>query len=95
MLGYTGAAPQNCDAIISRRIIERHLDSPSMWSIFLLQDILGISDIVKRDDPFERINDPSSTDHIWDYRMHITLDELVSNKRFISDIKTLVQKGNR
>ncbi len=40
-LGHHGEAPQQCEPWINKQIVEQHLYSPAMWSIFQLQDIIG------------------------------------------------------
>ncbi len=43
MLGHYGEAPYFCEPWINKEIILQNLYSPAMWSIFLLQDLLGIN----------------------------------------------------
>lgn len=96
LLGHPGEAPYHCEPWISREILLQHLQSPAMWSVFLVQDILGTNENIRRKDPKEeRINNPANQDHTWDYRMHITMEELLSEKDFISEIKTMVRDNGR
>ena len=54
-----------------KAIVLQHLYSPAMWSIFLLQDFLGMNEKIRRENPHEeRINDPANSNHYWNYRMH-------------------------
>ncbi len=95
-MGQYGKAPEVCAPFISREIILQHLYSPSMWSIFHLQDLLGISEKLRREDPKEeRINQPADPDHYWKYRMHLTLEELIRQKYFNKDLKTLITQSGR
>jgi 4-alpha-glucanotransferase len=96
VLGQRGEAPKTCEAWISRAIVLQHLYSPAMWSIFHLQDILGSSETLSREDPAEeRINIPADPDHVWKYRMHITLEELIKAKEFNSEFKGYVVHSGR
>ena len=55
--------------------------SPAMWSIFQLQDILGIDESLRNPNyQSERINIPAISNHYWRYRMHITLEHLLKQK---------------
>ena len=41
-LGLPGEAPAVCEPWLNRAIVRQHLASPAMWSIFQLQDLLGM-----------------------------------------------------
>ncbi|HEY0039175.1 MAG TPA: 4-alpha-glucanotransferase, partial [Flavisolibacter sp.] len=72
VLGEHGDAPYFCESWVNRAIVLQHLYSPAMWAIFQLQDILGMSDTLRRENPHEeRINQPANPTHYWNYRMHI------------------------
>jgi len=63
-----------------------------MWSIFLLQDLLGTSKELRREDPQEeRINVPAITNFYWKYRIHLNLEDLLEANEFntglFNDIK--------
>ena len=96
LLGHPGEAPFQCDPVICRDIILQHLQSPAMWSIFLLQDLLSVSGSTRRQHPKEeRINDPADPDHVWNFRMHVTMEDLLKNKELISGIKNMVRESGR
>ncbi len=96
VLGQWGDAPYFCESWINRAIILQHLYSPAMWSIFQLQDILGMSDSLRRENPQEeRINDPAIPKHYWRYRMHIPLEQLIRQKEFNDELKDYVSKSGR
>jgi 4-alpha-glucanotransferase len=96
IMGQWGDAPQYCEAWINRAIILQHLYSPAMWSIFQLQDILGMNETLRREDPLdERINNPANPKHYWQYRMHITLEELIKQKEFNEELKGYVEHSGR
>jgi 4-alpha-glucanotransferase len=96
ILEMQGDAPYFCESWINRALVLQHLYSPAMWSIFQLQDILGMSDKLRRDDPHEeRINQPANPKHYWKYRMHLTLEELIKEKEFNTELKDYVIHSGR
>ncbi len=91
-----GDAPYFCEAWINRAILLQHLHSPAMWSIFQLQDLLGSSETLRRIDPREeRINDPANPKHYWQYRMHISLEDLLDQKDFNLSLQQAIQEAGR
>jgi 4-alpha-glucanotransferase len=95
-LKYPGYAPASCESWISQAVIEQHLASPAMWSIFQLQDLLGIDDELRRPNPEdERINIPANPRHYWRYRMHVSLESLQSADKFNGQLKRLVAQHGR
>ncbi|HYC40768.1 MAG TPA: 4-alpha-glucanotransferase [Chitinophagaceae bacterium] len=96
VLGQWGDAPQFCEAWINRAVVLQHLYSPAMWSIFQVQDVLGMSETLRRQDPAEeRINDPANPQHYWRYRMHIPLEDLILQKEFNEELKGYVLHSGR
>ena len=96
MLGEEGDAPDSCTPQICRRIIRMHLDSPSMFSIFPLQDWLSIDGALRLADPSEeRINIPSDPHHYWRYRMHLTLESLLRQDGFNSVLREMILSSGR
>src|SRR5258707_15836540 len=47
-MGCPGEAPASCESWLNKIIILQHLASPAMWSIFQLQDLLGMDDLLRR-----------------------------------------------
>lgn len=91
-----GEAPFFCEAWINRAIVEQHLNSPAMWSVFQLQDLLGISEPIRRKDPREeRINDPANPHHYWQYRMHLPMEELLEQTAFTETLREMIVKAGR
>jgi 4-alpha-glucanotransferase len=91
-----GEAPYYCEAWINRAIVQQHLQSPAMWSIFQLQDLLGISDALRRQDPREeRINDPANPQHYWQYRMHLCLEDLLAQTSFNDLLREMIVSAGR
>jgi 4-alpha-glucanotransferase len=95
-LGQWGDAPPFCESWISKAILIQHLYSPAMWSIFQLQDIMGMSGKIARENPHdERINVPANPQNYWKYRMHITLEDLIRQKDFNEELKTHTHSSGR
>ena len=96
MLGHWGNSPFYCSAQLNKEILVQHLYSPAMWSIFQLQDILGISETLRRENPNdERINQPSDPKHYWRYRMHHYLENLIKETEFNAELKGYVVASGR
>jgi 4-alpha-glucanotransferase len=96
VLGQWGDAPQFCESWVNRAVVLQHLYSPAMWSIFQLQDILGMSETLRRENPQdERINNPANPKNYWRYRMHISLEELIKQKEFNDELKDYVIHSGR
>ncbi len=96
ILGEQGTAPYFCEPWINRAIVMQHLYAPSMWSIFQLQDLLGMSEKLRRENPKEeRINDPANSSHYWNYRIHIPLEQLVKEKEFNREMKDYIVNSGR
>ena len=96
-LGCGGAAPYFCEPWVCRRIVEQHLWSPAMLVILPLQDWMSISPELryKGNPADERINVPAIPRYHWDYRMHLSLEELLAAKDFNTDVATLVKSSGR
>ncbi|MGB8193878.1 MAG: 4-alpha-glucanotransferase [Chitinophagaceae bacterium] len=95
-LGQWGEAPRTCEAWISKAIILQHLHSPAMWSVFQLQDLMGMNDNIRRENPNEeRINIPANPKHYWRYRMHLYLEDLLKSKEFNEELKEYVHISGR
>ncbi len=96
LMGHDGEPPALCEPWINKEIIMQHLYSPAMWSVFQLQDLMGMSDSFRREDPLEeRINNPSQSEHYWNYRMHINLEDLLKESAFNTELKGYVEASGR
>lgn len=96
ILDEHGTAPYYCEPWVCRKIFEKHMQSPAMWSIFLMQDLLAINGKIRLENPAEeRINNPSNPDHVWNYRMHISLETLMEETAFNEDLKNMIQSNGR
>ncbi|MEP6683902.1 MAG: 4-alpha-glucanotransferase [Parafilimonas sp.] len=95
-LGQWGDAPFFCEPWVNKAVLIQHLYAPSMWSIFQLQDILGISKELRRDNPHEeRINVPAIPKYYWKYRMHLFLEDLLNADEFNSELHGNIQACGR
>ncbi|MBK8608817.1 MAG: 4-alpha-glucanotransferase [Chitinophagaceae bacterium] len=96
LMGQEGEPPVYCEPWINKEIILQHLYSPAMWSIFQLQDLMGMDGEIRREDPNEeRINNPAEAEHYWNYRMHICLEDLLKEDSFNAELKSYIEKSGR
>ena len=96
MLGRRDEAPHPLPSWLARDIMLRNLQSESMLCILSLQDWLAISDELKlADASAERINIPANPHHYWRYRMHISIDDMLSNHRFCDDVAEMIKQSGR
>jgi 4-alpha-glucanotransferase len=95
-LGHFGNAPFYAEPWVCRDVLQQHLNSPAMWAVFLLQDLLAMDESLRIENPkSERINNPANPDHYWNYRMHVTLENLMEQAGFIVTLKTMIQDSGR
>lgn len=96
ILKEPGDAPYFCEPWVCKKIIELHLQSPAMWSVFLLQDLMAIYGKVRRAVPAEeRINDPANPNQVWNYRMHLTIEELMKSNSLNIQLKEMIKESGR
>jgi 4-alpha-glucanotransferase len=95
-LGLAGDAPTVASPEIVEAVVRQHLASPAMWSIFQLQDLLGMDGQNRRlNVEEERINVPAIPNFCWRYRLHLTLEELQGARDFNSRVLQLVRENGR
>ena len=86
-----GDAPETCTGEIAEKILTEHLKSPSMFAVFPWQDWISIdANLRRKNEDEERINLPSNPNNCWQYRMHITIEKLLSEDKLNEKIKQLV-----
>jgi 4-alpha-glucanotransferase len=96
VLGQEGDFPSTMEPWIVREVISQHLSSPAMWTIFPIQDLLAIDAKLRCENTQgERINVPAIAQNYWRYRIHLTIDDLLEEKKFNSDIMSLVNASGR
>ncbi|HCT94057.1 MAG: hypothetical protein A2X19_04310 [Bacteroidetes bacterium GWE2_39_28] len=77
-------------------LLKTNLDSPSFAAIIPMQDWFSLSDTLSQRDPDEeRINIPSNPNHIWNYRMHKTIEEVTCDNLFKNSLKAIVADSGR
>ena len=95
-LGRPGVAPHDAAPEIVAAVVRQHLASPAMWSIFQLQDLIGMDGGLRRANvEAERINVPAIPNFYWRYRMHRTLEKLSQADGFNSHLKQLLAASGR
>ena len=95
-LRQSGPAPSECEPWINQEIVRQHLDSPAMWSVFQLQDLLGMDGALRRPDvDAERINVPAIPRYYWRYRLHLPLEALGRAENFTRLVENLVRRSGR
>ena len=96
MLQKEGRAPEQLPAHLAEEIIARHLYCPSMLCILQLQDWLAMDGDLRTKNPREeRINTPSDPHNRWQWRMHLTLEQLLQADHFNQKLKTMVTRSKR
>lgn len=96
VLGESGEAPKKAEPGICERIVEMMAQSPSMLCILPLQDWLSTDGALRRDNPAdEQINEPANPRHYWRYRMHLTVEQLLSSPDFNHRISRLISASDR
>ncbi len=95
-LTRTGEPPKEATPEIVAEVIRQHLESPAMWSVFQMQDWLGMDARMRRpDESAERINIPANPNHYWRYRMHISMEDLLKDGDFIGRVSSLIREAGR
>lgn len=96
MLYRTGPAPHPLPGWLAKDIVERQLASQSLLCILALQDWLAPDERLRLPDAgAERINVPSNPHHYWRYRMHIGIEQLMKEKEFNDNIRTMIEQSGR
>lgn len=96
VLHGTGETPRDCTPEICENIVRMHLYSPSMLTVLPLQDWLSVDGALRFPDPeAERINVPAIPRYYWRYRMHLTLENLLSQDGFNSRIREMIAASGR
>ena len=76
-LDYLDIDDRKITANTIRKILEKHLDSPSKWNIYPMQDLLDCDEQNWSPNPVDdQINVPANPKNQWKWRMKISLEEL-------------------
>ena len=96
MLQKEGRAPEHLPAHLAEEIIARHLYCPAMLCLLSLQDWLAMDGELRRSKPREeRINVPSDPYNHWQYRMHLTIEQLLKADRYNNKVRTMITRSKR
>jgi 4-alpha-glucanotransferase len=96
MLQKEGRPPLQLPAWLAEEIVKRHMYSNSMLCILPFQDWMSIDQELRNPDVHaERINVPSDCYNRWGYRMHITLERLMEEKRYNDKIRNIIMLSRR
>ena len=96
MLQKEGRAPEHLPAHVAEEMIARHLYCPSMLCLLSLQDWLAMDSELRSKQPrMERINVPSDPYNRWQWRMHLTIEQLLAADRYNNKVKTMIVRSKR
>ena len=97
MLHCEGNAPYFCEPWVCEMILAQHLASPAMMCILPLQDWESVDGEVRfQGDPSkERINIPANPRHYWRWRMHTTIEDLMSRTGFNAQLRGMIEGSGR
>lgn len=91
-----GVAPDNMSGVIATAVIRSHMESPSLLALFAWQDLLAMDERLRRCNPDdERINVPSNRYHVWNYRMHISVDQMMQERCFNDSLRAMIKESGR
>lgn len=95
-LHHWGEVPKHASGWLCKEIIEQHLQSPSMLCVLAWQDWTSIDESLRNPDvQAERINVPANPHNYWQWRMHITLEELMQADELNDAIRQMIQSSDR
>ena len=95
-LHHWGEVPKHAPGWLCKEIIEQHLQSPSMLCVLAWQDWTSIDESLRNPAvQAERINVPANPHNYWQWRMHITLEELMQADELNDAIRQMIQSSDR
>lgn len=96
VLHREGEAPEDATPEICEQVVSEHLKCPSMLCANSLQDYMAIDGSLRN--PYyeeEQINVPSNPNQYWNYRMHLTIEQLVGASSFNEKLRMLIKSSGR
>ena len=91
-----GTAPHPAPGWLCEEIVSAHLFCPSALTLLSFQDWLSIDEDLRLPDAnAERINIPANPRHYWRYRMHLSLEQLMSATKLNAKIKAMIENSGR
>ena len=95
-LGREGVAPAEMSGDIAAQIVRSHLESPSLLALFAWQDYMAMDERLRRENhDDERINVPANRHHVWCYRMHITIEQMMREEAFNEALRGMIAASGR
>jgi len=95
-LGHNNQAPYFAEPWVCTEIINQHLHSPAMWTIFPIQDLLAMDGELRwNETDKERINVPSDEKNKWCYRMILSLESLNDAEQFNNKLREMISRSKR
>ena len=96
LMGDEVIFPKTMEPWVAKEIINQHLLSPAMWAIFPIQDLLAIDSRLRCENTQgERINVPAVAQNYWRYRIHLNIEDLLNDKKFNSELMSMVTASGR
>ncbi len=93
--GKSFPAPE-LDGETAAAIISMHLESPAMWAVFPIQDLLAMDESLRRENPDdERVNVPSIMPYHWRYRLHLDTGALAAATGFNDRLREMIRLAGR
>ena len=95
-LSHQGTAPHPAPGQLCEEIITAHLACPSMLCLLSWQDWLSMDESLRNPDTAsERINIPANPRNYWQYRMHISIEQLMTSSSLNKKIHSLIEENGR
>lgn len=96
----TDEPPQNCEPWIQELIFKQYLASQSMWTVFMLQDVLSIDERYRPTDPkkerlIQKVDENQKGNKKWCRRMEYPIERLIEADDFCFRIRNLVSESHR
>lgn len=96
ILQKDGPAPEVMPGWLCEEVVARHLYSPSMLCLISWQDWMAMDEKLRNPDAMcERINVPSNPHNNWNYRMHLSVEQLMECKEQNERISQLISRSGR
>ncbi|MFU8893857.1 MAG: 4-alpha-glucanotransferase [Luteolibacter sp.] len=87
--------PADLDGETAERIVRHHLESPAMWAVIPIQDLLAMDESLRRENPDdERINIPAIMPYYWRYRLHLDTEALAAAAGFNRRLREIISRGD-
>ena len=96
VLGHYGSAPTTATPEVCEEVVRAHLSGNSILSILSFQDWMSVDGQLRHPHAAEeRINVPANPRHYWRYRMHLTLEQLLTAEGLNEKIRQMIADSGR